>query len=123
MVSFKISYGKESNLPQIIKNGNMYFCTDTGNLFIDLLFERIHVNAHKAQMLTYFDEKTSKYIDIDAKTLLGLSNGSSAADWNQNDPIGNGYINHRTHYVKDPVVTEIYTYINDAPTYHYDSSQ
>ena len=77
MVSFQISYGKENNLPQVIKNGNMYFCTDTGNLFIDHSSERIHVNAKKAQMLTYFDTETNEYIDIDAETLIKLFNSNS----------------------------------------------
>ena len=96
MVQFQISRGIESELPQIITDGKIYFCIDTGNLFIDYNTERIHVNANKAQVLTYFDEETSKYVDIDAKTLLELSN-SGSADWNQNDPNGNGYISNRTH--------------------------
>ena len=35
MASFKISKGLEANLPTTKADGAMYFCTDTGNLYID----------------------------------------------------------------------------------------
>lgn len=74
MVQFQISRGIESELPQIITDGKIYFCIDTGNLFIDYNTERIHVNANKAQTLTYLDEDTNRYVDIDVKTLLDRIN-------------------------------------------------
>lgn len=70
MVQFQISRGIESELPQIITDGKIYFCIDTGNLFIDYNTERIHVNANKAQVLTYLDDETNEYVDIDVQTLL-----------------------------------------------------
>jgi DNA-dependent RNA polymerase auxiliary subunit epsilon len=35
LTSFKLLKGLEINLPEIKVEGTMYFCTDTGNLYID----------------------------------------------------------------------------------------
>lgn len=35
MTSFRISKGLEANLPATKTDGRLYFCTDTGNLYID----------------------------------------------------------------------------------------
>jgi hypothetical protein len=35
LTSFKISKGLEQNLPEVKTDGTMYFCTDTGNIYID----------------------------------------------------------------------------------------
>ena len=39
------------------------------------------------------------------------------ADWNQNDPDGAGYITNRTHYAKEPIEREFYSYANSAPSF------
>jgi hypothetical protein len=35
LTSFKISKGLEQNLPEEKIDGTMYFCTDTGNMYVD----------------------------------------------------------------------------------------
>lgn len=35
MASFKISKGLEADLPTIKVDGALYFCTDTGNMYVD----------------------------------------------------------------------------------------
>ena len=35
LTSFKISKGLEQNLPEEKIDGTMYFCTDTGNIYVD----------------------------------------------------------------------------------------
>lgn len=35
------------------------------------------------------------------------------ADWSENDPTSNTYIENRTHYVEDPVITEVLTYSSE----------
>ena len=35
MALFKILRGKEANLPSTITDGNIYFCKDTKNYYID----------------------------------------------------------------------------------------
>lgn len=79
MASFQINRGLESNLPQEIIDGKIYFCTDTGNLFIDYESSRIHVNANKAQILSYLDEETGEYIDINAQDIFECINNASSA--------------------------------------------
>jgi hypothetical protein len=36
MTMFKVRRGVETQLPSEISNGTMYFCTDTGNIYIDM---------------------------------------------------------------------------------------
>lgn len=50
-MNFKISRGKYANLPEALTDGNTYFCTDTGELFIDIENERIQVNAANTKTL------------------------------------------------------------------------
>jgi hypothetical protein len=35
LTSFRISKGIEEDLPEVKTDGRMYFCTDTGNIYID----------------------------------------------------------------------------------------
>lgn len=44
-------------------------------------------------------------------------NAVGGADWNQNNPGGAGYVTNRTHYVKEPIVREFYSYTNSAPSF------
>lgn len=92
MVSFQIQRGLEANLPKAIKDGKMYFCTDTGNLFIDHESNRIHVNANKAKALSYYDTVIGQYVDMDAQTILEIiescSNAYVQADEPENAPEG-----------------------------------
>jgi hypothetical protein len=63
---FKIKKGTEAHLPTTITDGVMYFCTDTGNIFVDDGTERIQINADKAAKDTLNQE-------IDATYIKGLS--------------------------------------------------
>ena len=74
MASFKISKGLEANLPTTKVDGAMYFCTDTGNLYIDYQdgnsVSRKIVNKNEMEelisgavnsMREYTDNKTTYY--------------------------------------------------------------
>jgi len=50
------------------------------------------------------DVATKKYVD---DSLSGVS--VENADWSENDPTSNTYIENRTHYVEDPVITEVWS--------------
>ena len=54
------------------------------------------------------DVATKKYVD---DSLSGVS--VENADWSENDPTSNTYIENRTHYVEDPVITEVLTYSSE----------
>ena len=49
----KISRGLEANIPTEKIDGNIYFCTDTGNIYIDCikenLIERVQISAAAAK--------------------------------------------------------------------------
>lgn len=49
----KISRGLETNIPIEKIDGNIYFCTDTGNIYIDCikenLLERVQISAAAAK--------------------------------------------------------------------------
>ena len=95
MVQFQISRGIESELPQIITDGKIYFCTDTGNLFIDYNTERIHINANKAKALIYYDEELEQYVDISANQLMELLQ-NNRPDLSQADPTAGDYVKGHT---------------------------
>lgn len=62
MASLQVFKGKESDLASIsLHEGYLYFCEDTGNVFIDGKTERIQVNAHAAEIL----KNSSKEIDLE----------------------------------------------------------
>lgn len=79
MVSLNIYRGIEFNLPKTIKDGKIYFCTDTGNIYIDYESSRIHVNANKAKMLSYYDEEVGEYVDISAQDIFEIIENASSA--------------------------------------------
>lgn len=78
MSTFKISRGIESNLPSQLIDGQVYFCTDTGSLFIDYYdslnnLVRQKISAEYADTLRYIqnDEPVnapegSLWLDLDS---------------------------------------------------------
>lgn len=82
---FKVCRCKESNLPSSLTDGYTYFCTDTGNIYIDWcdkvgIISRKQINANYALKLRYLD-KNKNYIDI---TSAEIHNHLS----NKNNPHG-----------------------------------
>lgn len=74
MTLFKILRGNESDLPMEVSDGTAYFCTDSGNLYIDYSdsaggISRKQVNAGCADKIRYVDGE--EYVEIDATTLVG----------------------------------------------------
>lgn len=67
MVQFKVNRGNESDLPILLTDGWVYFCTDTGNVYFDWQdgenVRRTQMNAKYADIIRYHDG--SDYIDID----------------------------------------------------------
>ena len=63
MTMFKIKRGLESQLPSEILNGTIYFCTDTGNIFIDMDNQRKQISGEKALK----DSEGNSIIDTYAK--------------------------------------------------------
>lgn len=80
MAHFKINRGKETNLPEQLTDGLVYFCTDTGNLFVDYnesdMLVRKQLNASCANKLRYLDG--NEYFEIDSSTLIGTIEKLSA---------------------------------------------
>lgn len=72
MALFKICRGNETNLPAQKTDGWAYFCTDTGNFFIDWadtagLVSRTQINSDLAHGLHYL--KDGEYVELDAATI------------------------------------------------------
>ena len=70
MAKFDICRGKEKNVPGEIKDGFVYMCTDTKNIFMDYLDRsgigiRIQMNADAANKLRY-QIGDSETVELDA---------------------------------------------------------
>lgn len=76
MALFKILRGKEANLPSTITDGNIYFCKDTKNYYIDYNLDgtltRSKIAAGYADMLRYKQDGST--IEIEPSTILTDSN-------------------------------------------------
>ena len=77
MALFKICRGLEANLPTTLTNGYAYFCTNTGNFYIDHLnaqstLVRSKISAQYADKLRYVDGDTT--IEIDPSQILTSEN-------------------------------------------------
>ena len=76
MAIFKILRGKEVNLPSTITDGNIYFCKDTKNYYIDYNLDgtltRSKIAAGYADMLRY--KRDGSTIEIEPSTILTDSN-------------------------------------------------
>lgn len=72
MALFKVYRGNETNLPAAMNDGWAYFCTDSGNFYIDWFngsaLTRTQINANYASNLKYLDG--DEIAEIDATTLI-----------------------------------------------------
>ena len=73
MARFKFLRGKETELPNILVDGNIYFCTDSGKFFVDYLDKngtvvRKQVVAEYAEKLKIIEENEEN--EIGAKEIL-----------------------------------------------------
>ena len=71
MAFYTINKGREENLPSAINEGSLYFCIDTGNLFVDHkdvsdVLVRTKISGKYAEKLRYLKDKTTIEIDPDA---------------------------------------------------------
>lgn len=71
-IPFKLSRGAEANIPAELTDGHMYFCYDTGNLYIDCQDElgtvqRVQLSSEWADKVRYEENETT--ISIDASEL------------------------------------------------------
>lgn len=81
---FKILKGTEVNLPTEITDGQVYFCTDTGNLYIDINEkERVLVSAKYAQGFRFSDMTTIEADEIATKTDLNDITSVVIRRWNE----------------------------------------
>ncbi len=77
MAFYRINKGKEENLPSAMSEGSLYFCIDTGNLFVDHkntsnTLVRTKVSGKYAEKLRY--AKDGSTVEIDPSTILTDSN-------------------------------------------------
>lgn len=123
MALFKVLRGDESNLPATLNDGWAYFCSDTGNFYIDWADDagnlaRTQVNANYAGKLRY--EDNSSFLEIDpheialkddliqvdpsltvegaAADAKAVSNAIAAIpqdDWSQNDSTAADFIKNK----------------------------
>lgn len=84
MTLFQISRGIEANLPEVITDGKMYYCTDTSNLYIDYQESRFQINANFSNGLHYVKEETE--IELDAETLISAINSKSTIHFGDTQP-------------------------------------
>ena len=61
MTKFKVKRGLEESLPSVLSNGTLYFCTDTGNIYIDIGNARKQISAEYAKGL----KKDDTIIELD----------------------------------------------------------
>ena len=61
-ITLKITRGLEENLPNIKTDGQIYYCYDTGNLYIDHGTERKLISSEYAKALKYIDENDEEII-------------------------------------------------------------
>lgn len=71
MALYRINKGKEENLPSAMSEGSLYFCIDTGNLFVDHkntsnTLVRTKVSGKYAEKLRYAKNGSTVEIDPDA---------------------------------------------------------
>lgn len=82
MALFKVCRGNETELPTTKRDGYAYFCSDTGNFYIDVLntagnLERIQVNAGSA---AFADEAEVAQVAQGAEALVKLNSDGEVED-------------------------------------------
>lgn len=104
MALFKVHRGKEANLPAAKNDGWAYFCTNTGNFYIDWAdggkLTRAQVNARCAENIRYIDGDA--YVEIPSSdiasalakahthengTVLNDISSTDVASWNSKSTI------------------------------------
>ena len=75
MALFKVNRGSEENLPLVMNDGWAYFCTNSGNFYIDWADEngnltRSQINAGVAEKLRYTDN--GEYVEIDVTAISDM---------------------------------------------------
>ena len=78
MTMFKVKRGVEAQLPTTLSNGTMYFCTDTGNIYIDIGGARKQISAEYAKGLKT-DSSVIEFSAIQAalNKLSNIENGAN----------------------------------------------
>lgn len=119
---FKILHGDSSRISTDITPYHEGYCyvTHDGYFYVDMNNERVKLNAKDAETLTGASLSTilnSSDIEIPTSKAVLTAIESIKVDWNQNDPDGVGHILNRTHYVKEPIEREFYSYTNNAPSF------
>lgn len=61
-INFKITRGLEVDLPEDKTDGQIYYCYDTGNLYIDYGEERKLISSEYAKALKYVNEDGEEII-------------------------------------------------------------
>jgi hypothetical protein len=81
---FKVKRGIEKSLPSTLSNGTLYFCTDTGNIYIDIDNIRKQISAEYAKSL----KKDDTVIELDDIILKDtFDNAISTLTTNYNESI------------------------------------
>jgi hypothetical protein len=122
---FKIFKGLKANLPSAKTAGYCWYTIDDSLFYIDYedengVVQRQALNAKDAETLTGASLTTilnSSDVEIPTSKAVLTAIESFKSDWNQNDPDGVGHILNRTHYAKEPVVREFYSYTDNAPSF------
>lgn len=60
--NFRITRGLEDDLPSTITDGQIYYCYDTGNLYIDYGTTRKLISSEYAKALKYINEDGEEII-------------------------------------------------------------
>lgn len=110
MALFKINRGNSATLPAAMTDGWAYFCTDTGEFYIDYAnsqgnLHRKQINADEAKKLIGYDiSDTLNLSDAEIPTSKAIINALDErivqSDFEQNDPSAIDYIKNRTHWVQ-----------------------
>ena len=119
MALFKICRGNESNLPETLTDGYAYFCTDTGNFYIDWAdsdgnVSREHISAEYATKLRYKDD-SGEWVEIEAKDIANITVEQVQADFAEVDSSEPSFIKNKVvGYEPDIVAETTWTFASDG---------
>lgn len=115
MTMFKVKRGLEESLPLTLSNGTLYFCTDTGNIYIDIGNARKQISAEYAKGL----KKDDTIIELDDIVLKDtFDTAISTLTINYNESIIALSVNGRTvTYVKGDGSTHTFETQDNDTTY------
>ena len=113
---FRVCRGNESNLPATMNDGWAYFCTDTGNFYIDWADDqgalyRVQINSNYSNSLRYHND--GELLEISGEEIAEKLNSiddafmNARSDWDQTDETAVDYIKNKPEIATDDEIIEM----------------